>query len=141
MKTKLNFKQSLFAGLYAAVASASVNAILFLISHAAHIIVDTIQVQPNQPLTVVPVIISSIIPSIIGSIFFFLLEKFTNKGFMIFSVLSVVLTLLSLVIPFFVIAGVTTGYALALAAMHLVVLTFLLYVINRTIKTNQKDIR
>lgn len=131
MTSKLNIKQSLTAGLLAGITSAVINAILFLIFHAAGVINDSIYPQPNQPMTIFPVIITSIIPSIIGSLVFFLFEKFTSKGYKIFSIVTIVLMLLSLYSPFAVIPGVTTSYSLVLSVMHIVVPLTLLYFIRR----------
>jgi len=75
MKAKLNFKQIIIAGAIASLASVIVNAILFFIFHAAGILTDDIMIQPNQPLTVVPIIISSILPTLVGSCIFFLFEN------------------------------------------------------------------
>ena len=136
--TKLNFKQSILAGVMAAAAAAVINVILFFIFHGAGILTDTIFVMPNQPLTFIPIIISSVVPTLIASLVFFLLEKFTKKGFMIFSILSVILLLLSFVNPFMIV-GVTTGYALALDFMHLIVAASVLFFINRAnISKNSK---
>lgn len=138
MKTKLNFKQSILAGLIAAGAAVAVNLILFFIFHGAGIITDTIFIQPGQPLTFVPIIISSSMPAIIGSMIFFLLERFTKNGFRIFTIISIVLLVLSFMNPFVGIPGVTTGYALALNLMHIVVAGALLFFINRQIKSVNK---
>ena len=70
-------------------------------------------------MTIIPVIIASVIPAIIGSIVFFLFQKFTGKGFKIFAIISIILTVLSLISPFTVIPGVTIGYALVLCLMHI----------------------
>lgn len=131
MTSKLNIKQSLVAGLLTGIISATINSILFLIFHGAGVISDTIYPQPDMPMTIVPVIMASIIPSLIGSLIFFLFEKFTNKGYKIFSIVSIVLMVLSLYSPFTVIPGVTTGYALVLCVMHIVVPLTLLYFIRR----------
>jgi len=136
MNAKLTFKQSILAGLTAGAVSAVINAILFFIFHAAGIIVDTIFVQPNEPLTVILVIISSIVPSIIASIVFFLLEKFTNNGFKIFSIVSIILMLLSFMNPFMGIPNVTVAYGVALDVMHIVVALAILYFIQRAKKSN-----
>ena len=58
MQTKLNFKQIITAGLLAGGVSAILNAILFYTFHSANVLVDSIQIQPNTPLTIVPIIIS-----------------------------------------------------------------------------------
>ena len=137
MKSKVNLKQSLLAGLLAGITAAVINAVLFFIFHSAGVISDTIYPQPHQPMTVAPVIMASIIPAIIASLVFFLLEKFTRNGFTIFAIVSLILMLLSLYSPFGVIPGVTTGYALVLCVMHIVVPLSLLYFIYRAVQAKQ----
>lgn len=136
MTTKLNFKQTFMAGLMAAAAATVVNAILFFVFHAAGIIVDTIFIQPNQPMTIVPIIISSIVPTLIASLVFFLLEKYTKNGFGIFRIIALVLMVLSFINPFMGIQGVTMGYAIVLNIMHVVVVAALLYFIGKSVKRN-----
>lgn len=131
MTSKLNFKQSLIAGLLAGITAAVINAVLFLVFHTADVISDNIYVTPGQQMTIVPVIMASIVPSLIASIVFFLFEKFTNNGFKIFAIIAIALMVLSLYSPFTVIPGVTTGYALVLCIMHIVVATCILYFIYR----------
>ena len=136
MTKKLNFKQVMMAGLSAAAVSAIINAILFFICKAIGWITDDILVQPNQPLTVVPVIISSIVPALIAALVFFLFEKYTMNGYRNFSIVTIILMLLSLAVPFSGIPNVTTKYSLALGSMHIVVPLVLLYFINRSKKSN-----
>jgi hypothetical protein len=136
MKTKLNFKNSMMAGFTAGIAAGAINAVLFYIFHSMGIFVDSIEVQPGQPLTVLPVLISSLIPSLIASIVFFLIEKYTNQGFRIFSIVSIILLLLSFANPFMGIKGITFNYGIALDLMHIVVVASLLFFINRSLKNN-----
>ena len=123
----------------AAGAATVVNAILFLVFHAAGIIVDTIFIQPNQPMTIVPIIISSIVPSLIATLVFFLLEKFTKNGFKIFRIVALVLMLITFINPFMGIQGVTIGYAVVLNIMHVVVVVALLYFIGKSVKKNSAN--
>lgn len=134
MKSKLNFTQSITAGAIAGGVAAAINAVLFFIFHGVGVLTDDILVQPNQPLTIVPIIMASLIPSIIGSIVFFLIEKFTNNGFGIFKIVSIILVVLSLASPFTQIPNVTTGFAVVLDIMHVVVALSLLYFINRSVQ-------
>lgn len=136
MTTKLNFKQVTTAGLMAAVVSATINSVLFFLFKSLGWITDDIFVQPNQPLTLAPVIISSVVPTLLASLVFFLFEKYTQNGFKIFSIISIVLMLLSLAMPFTGIPNVTTMYALALEPMHFVVPLILLYFISKGKKSN-----
>jgi hypothetical protein len=139
MKNKLSFKQSIMAGLWGAIAASVINAILFFVYHAIGVITDTILVQPGKPLSVIAVIVASIIPALIASMVFFLFEKYTQKGFKIFTIVSIALLILSFVNPFMGIPGVPTGFALALCTMHVVVAGSLLYFIRKGIeKRNNK---
>jgi hypothetical protein len=126
------------AGLWAAIAGSAINAILFFIYHAVGVITDTILVQPGKPLGVMSVIVASIIPTLIASMVFFLFEKYTQKGFKIFTIVSIALLLLSFLNPFMVIPGVSIGYALALCTMHIVVAGSLLYFIKKSIRKNNE---
>jgi CDP-diglyceride synthetase len=136
MKTKINFKQAFMAGLMASGAAVVINAILFFIFRSAGVLVDTIFIQPNQPLTIVPIIISSILPTLVASVVFFLIEKYSNNGFKTFRIVSIVLLVLSFMNPFMGIQGVTTGYALVLNVMHVVVAGSILYFIGKAVKNN-----
>ena len=136
MKSKLNFKQVLMAGLTAAAVSSIINALLFFIFHAAGLITDDIFVQPNQPMTVVNVIIAGIVPALIASLVFFLFEKYTQNGFRVFSIVTIILMLLSLAGPFTGLPDATTKYALSLSLMHFVVPLTLLFFIARSKKSN-----
>lgn len=131
MNSKLNFKQIMTAGAIAAGVSVVVNAILFLIAHSAGIITDTVFVQPNQPLTIVPVIMASIIPTLIGAMVFFLFEKYSDNGFKTFSVVAIVLLVLSLASPFMTVPDMPIGYGIVLDIMHVVVGLSLLYFIKK----------
>ncbi len=130
MKNKLNFKQIMKAAGIAAGLAAVLNAVLFFVLHTSGVFTDNILIQPGMPLTVVPVLLSSIIPTLLAGGVFFLLERFTSKGFLIFGIISIVLLLLSFANPY-KIPGVTTSYALGLNLMHLVVAGFILYFIRR----------
>lgn len=134
MKTKLNFSQSVKVGALTALISTVINSILFLIFHAIGVFTDNIFIQPNQALTIVPIIISSTIPTLIASIVFFLIEKYSKNGFGIFRIVSIVLLVLSFINPFMGIKGVTVAYALGLNLMHVVIVVTLLYLLHKEIK-------
>jgi hypothetical protein len=134
MNTKLSFKQIIIAGAIAAGVAVVINAILFFIFHAAGVLTDDIMVQPNQPLNVVAIIMSSIIPTLIGACIFFLFEKFGKNGFKTFSIVAIILLVLSFGNPFFGIPNVTIAYGVVLDIMHIVVALSLLYFIKRAKK-------
>lgn len=133
MHSKLTFGQSIKAGLLAGLVAAVIDGILFFVFHAAGVFTDNVFIQPNQPLTIVPVLIASFVPAILGSIVFFLIEKYTNRGFTIFRILTLILVVLSMYSPF-ALPHATLGYSLVLGVMHIVVPTALLYFIGESKK-------
>ena len=134
MNTKLSFKQIITSGAIAAVCSMIINALLFFTFHGTGVLSDSILIQPGQPLTVVPIIMASIVPSLIGASIFFLFEKYSANGFKIFSIISIVLLLLSFANPFMGIPNVTIGYGIVLNVMHVVVALSLLFFLKRAKK-------
>lgn len=133
---KVNFKNSIKAGVFAAGLAVTINVILFYIFHSTGVLDDNIKIQPNTPLTVLPVIILSILPTMIASIVFFLLEKYTNNGFIIFATISVVLGLISFYSPFNI-PNVTKYFAIVLDFMHIVVVVPLIYFIKKEVNARK----
>ncbi|MFN5619664.1 MAG: DUF6069 family protein [Flavobacteriales bacterium] len=127
MREKLTFKSIFSAGFKAGVVSIVINAILFYVFHAAGVFTDDIMIQPGQPLTIVPVVISSLMPSLIGACIYFLFDKYSNNGWRNFRILALVLFVVTLANPFMGIPGVTVGFATVLDVMHVVVAGSLVY--------------
>ena len=135
MNQKITFKQAMTTGLFIAGTSILLNVIIYYVFKAAGIITDTIFIQPNQPLAVTPVIISSTLTSIIAPIVFFLFDKFSSNGFRNFSILAIILVLFSFISPFKAIPDVTIGFAMVLNLMHLVVFGASMFYIYRANNT------
>jgi hypothetical protein len=131
MREKLKFNTIFMAGLKAGILSVALNAILFYVFHAAGVLTDDIMIQPGQPLTVVPVLISSLMPSIIGACIYFLFDKYSNNGWRNFRILALVLFVVTLANPFMGIPGVTVGFATVLDVMHVVVAGSLIYFLGK----------
>jgi len=134
MVKKINFKQIITAGAIASCVSLIINSLLFFIFHSVGVISDTVFIQPNEPLTIVNIIISSIFPTLVGACVFFLFEKFTNNSFKIFGIVALVLMLLSLTSPFMAIKEMPIAYGIVLDVMHVVVALSLLFFIKRAKK-------
>lgn len=98
-----------------------VNVILFYIFSTLGFIPSDFLVPQadNQPITVVPVIFSSIFPLIIGTLVFMALMKFTKQGVKFFGILCLVLVALSLFSPFSI-PNVPIMMAIGLNVMHIV---------------------
>ena len=68
------------------------------------------------------------------------MEKFTNNGYLIFSIVAIVLLILSFLSPFMTIKGISVGYGIALSLMHIVVALSVLYFIRRALETVKQTI-
>jgi Family of unknown function (DUF6069) len=108
--------QSLKGGLIAGVIAAAGNSAWNFIAQAMG------SVAP--PNFAVAVVMASIVPLVLGGVFYFLLAKFTAKGKMIFLIVSGVFTLLSLYSPMQPVMpdGTATpeGFALLALPMHII---------------------
>jgi hypothetical protein len=129
---KPSFKKSITAAALAGVTAAITNSVLFFLFHAVGVITDDVEVQDNQPLTVLPVLFSSIIPSLFAGIVYYLLSRYTKNGYRNFLILAVVLLFASFANPFVGIPGIPIGMGIALCLMHVVVVGALLYFFKKT---------
>jgi hypothetical protein len=107
---------SLLAGLGAVVA----NVLVFFIVSAAGAIPDTVLIPGmNQPITVMPVILNSFVPTILAAVLLALLNRFTRRPVRSFRIIAAVLLLLSFANPF-TLPGAPLSMILALDLMHIV---------------------
>ncbi len=136
MNIKLSIGQCVKAGGMAASAATIINAALFFIGHLMGIFTDNIFIKPGKPLTIADIIMASLLPSLIGSLVFFVVEKFSKNGLKTFTIISAVLVVLSLANPFMGIPGVTLAYGALLDLMHLVVAGALLFFIRKAKSAN-----
>ena len=126
------------AAALAGATAAIVNAVLFFLLKAAGVFPDTVHVQTGQPLTVLPVVFSSLIPSLLAGVLFYLLCRYTQNGFRIFSIVAIILLLLSFANPFMGIEGIPVTMGIALNVMHVVVVASLLFFFKRTQSTTHQ---
>lgn len=133
MNTKISITKALVTGAIAGGVSMAINAILFFIFRGSDVITDNIEVEPGKPMTVVLVMISSMLPSLIGAVIYFFFDKYSTRGFRNFSILAIILMLVTFANPF-IIPNVTIPYVIALNVMHVVVAVSLLYFLNKTRK-------
>jgi hypothetical protein len=97
---KPSLKKIMTAALAAGSTAALINSVLFFLFRALGIITDDVFVQDNQPLTVIPVILSSLVPSLLAGVAYYFLSRYTRNGYRIFSTVALVLLLLSFANPF-----------------------------------------
>jgi hypothetical protein len=128
---KVRLLDCLKAGLLAGLVAALINGILFFVFQGVGVITDRVLLPNNEPMTLMPIMIFSLIPPVLGSVAYYLLARFTTNGYRYFTIIAVVLLILSFANPFFGIPDVTVPYAIALNVMHVVVVAVLLYSLKK----------
>ena len=136
-QNKINSASLLKVAPLAGLAAAAINAILYLIGGATGIMDKAVGIPgPDgvQPITLVPVLMSSIIPALLAGGVLALLNRFTANPLRIFGILTVVLLVLSLANPFMGIPGIPLGMGIYLDLMHVVVAGCVWYAFSRYTK-------
>jgi hypothetical protein len=119
------------AGLKAILVAVLVNLALFFLFSALGVLDPSVLLpQTNQPLTALPVALASFGPLVLGTLFFWLLTRFTRNAVLIFTGVAVVLGLLSLGGPL-TMTTLPTSFRLALCVMHLVPVVSLIWFLRK----------
>jgi glucan phosphoethanolaminetransferase (alkaline phosphatase superfamily) len=130
--TKIASKKLLTVAPLAAITAAAVNAALFFIGKATGLISDSVLIQPaNQPMSLIPVLISSILPTLLAGGVLALLNRFASAPLRIFNIIAAVLLVLSFISPFASIPNVPIGMSIWLNVMHVVVAGAVVFAFNR----------
>lgn len=130
--SKIASKKLLSVAPLAGLLAAAINAILFYVGKSTGWISDTVLLSPaNEPMTVVPVIISSIMPTIFAGGVLALLNRFTASPLRIFNIIAAILLLLSFTNPFIAIPNVPLMMGVWLNVMHIVVAGIVVFAFNR----------
>jgi hypothetical protein len=133
---KIVAKNLLWAAPLAGAIAAVINTVLFFIGSSTGLIDSSILIPgANAPLTVVPVIASSIIPSIIAGLVLAGLNYFLSKPWRVFTIIAAVLLVVTFANPFMGIPGIPLGMGIWLNVMHVVVAGSVLYCCNRFTRT------
>ena len=129
---KIAAKKLLWVAPLAGAIAAGINSVLFLIGSAIGLIDAAVLVPGmNTPITIVPVIMSSIIPSLIAGLVLAGLNYFLNKPFKVFRIVALILLILSFANPFMGIPGIPLGMGIWLNVMHVVVAGAVVYCFGR----------
>lgn len=130
--TSLASKKLLTVAPLAALAAAALNAVLFYVGKATGFMSDSVLLpRQNQPITIVPVIISSILPTLLAAGVLALLNRFTSSSLRIFNILAGVLLVLSFINPFVAIPNLPLVMGIWLNVMHVVVAGVVVYTFSR----------
>lgn len=116
----LDPKKIFVAAPVSGIAAAVANVTFFFITKSAGAFPETVLLpSSNEPLTALPVLIASFIPSLLAGAVLWLLHRFTKTPERIFTVTAIVLGLVSLQGPFGI-PGATPLMIAVLEIMHVV---------------------
>lgn len=131
---QINGRKLLYLAPIAGLVAAVINAAVFLIGTSTGAIPFNL-IIPNagQPLTIVPVLISSFVSAIGAGLLLALLNRFTKRPLLIFNVIAIAFLLFSFVTPFSI-PNAPTSMIILLELMHVVVAGAVLIAFNRYAK-------
>ena len=118
------------AGPLAGIVGAVLNTVVFFIARAAGAVNDSIIIRDGRPLLLVAVIISSIVPAFVAALLLFVLGRFTKAAVTIFTIVSIVFLVVSMMGPFGT-PGLPTGMRITLAVMHIVPAVVIVYFLRK----------
>ena len=106
-------------GLIAIVVAAVVNAVLYFIGAAVGWMPDTVLSPMGLPITIVPVIASTVVALVVATIVYSILNRFTGNPNRWFTIIAVIVLVVSAVSPLSL-PGAPTMMIVLLEVMHLV---------------------
>ena len=115
----------------AGLAAAGINASLYLLGTALGTMDPTVQVGPDQSITLLPVMLSSFVPALVAGLVLAGLNLFLARPFRVFNILALVILLVSFTNPYLMIENVPPLMGLWLNLMHVVVAGVVVYSFNR----------
>lgn len=113
------FKHLLWAGPLAAISAAVANAVLYFVASALGMMPQDVVLQGSGPITLAPVIVSSIIGAVGAVMVFTIVALLTRRPIRTFRIVAAVLLVLSFATPL-TIPGAPLSMILALELMHVV---------------------
>jgi hypothetical protein len=134
---KIDLTKLLRAAPLAAIIAAAVNAAIYLMGKATGKIPDDILIpNANQPLTLVPILVASVLPCLVAGVVMAMIARLTENPFKVFGILTLVILLLSVYTPF-AIPNAPMAMIVMLLLMHVVV-AGTIFVIFRTMTLSDK---
>lgn len=135
---KINTSSLLKVAPLAALASAAINAVLYFIGDSAGLMDKTVGIPgPNgsiQPITLFPVILSTIIPTLIAAGVLALINRFAANPLRIYGMVTIVVFLVTLANPFLAMPNLPLNMGIWLDLMHAVVAGVAWYAFSRYTK-------
>ena len=116
---QVSFKRLLWAGPLAAVSAAVANAVVYFVASALGTMPQDFVVQGSGPITLAPVVVSSLIGAAGAAVIFTIVALLTRRPIRTFRVVAAVVLALSFATPL-TIPGAPLSMILALEFMHVV---------------------
>ena len=113
-----------------AAVSVLLNVIIFYIGKAFGSMHSYLPVPSERQLTLIPVIVVSALAAFIGAGAYALLRLFVSRPYKVFSILAVIVLIVSFAAPY-IVPGVNHDMAFTLDAMHIVVVAAMLFFLRR----------
>ena len=126
---RISFGRLVTFGAIAGVLAAVANGVVYLLAAALGAMPEDVAGSGGAPITLLPVVLSSIMPAIVAAVFLALLGWFTQRPIGIFRVVAVALLVLSF-ITLFTIPGAPAAMILALLIMHVVAAAIIIWVLT-----------
>lgn len=135
---KINSNALLKVAPLAALVAAAINAVLYFIGDAIGLMDPSVGIpSPDgslQPITLAPILMSSIIPTLIAAGVLALLNRFTANPLRIYGIVTIVIFVVTLANPFLGIPNLPLGMGIWLDVMHAVVAGVAWYAFSRYTK-------
>lgn len=118
-------------GLIAIVVAAVINAVLYFIGAALGWLPETVLTPMGVPVTIVAVVASTVVALVVATIVYSILNRFTGNPNRWFTIVAVVLLVVSFASPL-TLPGAPTMMIVVLEAMHLVAAAAAIYFLRRS---------
>ena len=115
----MNIQNLMKTGVLAGLVAAVVNSVIFYASTYAGSISQTTLLPDGKPLGIISVIVSSVLPGLVAGLFLYGISKFSKNPIRIFTNVSYVFLLISLIGPISA-PNLAMGMRITLIFMHLV---------------------
>ena len=125
-----SFGKAVQTGLMAGVVAAVVNVVIFLIASAMGFFPSSVITPAGQPFSLVPVIMMSLLPSIVAGGVYALIARFARNANQIFLWVAAAVFIFMFFSPFSI-KGAPTGMIVSLEIMHVVVAGLCVYFLTR----------
>jgi predicted Na+-dependent transporter len=119
-------------GALAAVVAAVVNAILYFVGAGLNAFPQDVMTPAGEPITLVPVLLFTIVPIVLGTLAYTILSRFTNRAYQWLVVISLIIFVAMIYTPFSLrSAGATPLMIAFLEILHIPPVAALLYFLRR----------